>query len=175
IGSKACTVSKPCGGPFLNVQQRIYSAVEDDGTNSSGPIKSLSLAESGGGTGSPYALAVGSHTLTVTVGIQSLGTIAVPTPPMLLHVGGGGHSSGAIACGGSQSGNVYRNEFVTGCQTPYQINVPDVCPDSGGVPNPADCIPTLNGNKVGPTRQGMNDRLGSCPPNHWTTQDWKPN
>ena len=21
----------------------------------------------------------------------------------------------------------------------------------------------------------MNDRLGSCPPNHWTTQDWKPN
>jgi Putative Flp pilus-assembly TadE/G-like len=175
-GIGACTnkAGNKCKGTFTNVQQ-IYSAVEDNGTNSSGPIKSLSLSESGGGTGAPYALAPGSHTLGVTVGIQSLGTIPVPTGPMLLHIGGGGHKSYAIACGG-QSGSNYRSEFVTGCPPPgYQLNLTDVCPDIGNAPNPADCIPTLSGNKVGPTRQGMNDRLGSCPANHWATQDWPVN
>ena len=70
MGGKDCTKTPTpgaCKGDFTGVQQ-LYSGFLD----SSGPVQTLSVSESGASnTGAPYSIVAGrNHTLTVTVGLS---------------------------------------------------------------------------------------------------------
>ncbi|MGE5690812.1 MAG: pilus assembly protein TadG-related protein, partial [Pseudomonadota bacterium] len=81
---KYLTSPKPTTTTYSNVQ-RIYSGVEED----SGPVKAVALTTSTGTTGAPYALDAGSHSLTVTVGLEpSLDLSEIEKTVMLRLTGG---------------------------------------------------------------------------------------
>jgi hypothetical protein len=71
-----------------------------------------------------------------------------------------------VACD-APGANAFRQAIQFGCQTPYQVNANDLCPDPSPPPGPADCVPLQTGNMTGPTRQGLNARYATCPPNNW--------
>jgi Putative Flp pilus-assembly TadE/G-like len=156
-----CTVKKPCSGTWSSVQ-RIYSGDATD----SGSISTLSLSEpSASNPGAPYSMpsTPSSHTVTVTVGIG--GTLELSNQVVLLRQTGGSRSS-AIACDGSGA-NSFRTAIEIGCQTPYQINTKDLCPDPSPPAGAADCINTQTGDMRGPTTEGLNVRFASCPADNW--------
>jgi hypothetical protein len=141
--------------------QRIYSGGED-----SGPIKALRLL-GGGGAGAPYALAAGSQTVTVDVGVEGTLQLTPPGEMAMLRLTGGSRTS-ALACDGPGA-NLFRDAIINGCQTPYQINPSGICPDPAPPAGPADCVPTQTGTVAGPTLQAMDMRFAGCPPYNWPT------
>ena len=146
--------------------QRVYSGSDD----SSGPVKALSLSSSTGNLGSPYALPGGAtHTIGITVGIQGSLDLTNSATTTMLRLTGGSRTS-AVACDGT-GGAEFRTAIINGCQTPYQINTPGVCPDPSPPPGPADCVPIKPGTTAGPTLQGLDDRFSACPSNNWPNYD----
>jgi hypothetical protein len=145
--------------------QRIYSASDD----SSGPVKELALTSSTATTGAPYTVTAGTHTLTITVGIEGSLDLTNETQTTLLRLTGGSRTT-AIACDGPGA-NLFRQALLSGCQTPYQINNSGLCPDPSAPPGPADCVATQTGTVAGPTLQGLDQRFASCPSVNWPDFD----
>jgi hypothetical protein len=165
-----CTTTggNKCKGTFGNVQ-RIFSGKR----NLSGPIKSIQISEPGSGaTGSPLALAPGTHNLTVSVGTLYF-AIADVTDRSTDETFGlrvadpSGSQNQAFDC---DAGVTFRDEIKNGCVTPYQPNTKHPgCPETTP-PTPADCMNVTTGDRVGQLEQGLDDRLGSgggCTVNHW--------
>jgi hypothetical protein len=146
--------------------QQIYSS--DSGLDAGGPIMKISYSESGSpATGSPYSLAAGSHTLTVSVGL-SLAFIdqAVPTGETLLRfrVNHSASRTALVTCGTNFPNNVRMK-----CPQQFAINT------RGGVcspvltPNP-DCTTTSTGAKAS-IDNFLNQRFSGCPTNYWPAYD----
>ncbi|HUP33479.1 MAG TPA: Tad domain-containing protein [Gaiellaceae bacterium] len=151
---------------YSNVQ-RIYSASEE----TSGPVKALSLSSPTGTLGSPYALSAGTHTVTVTVGIEGSLDLSSTDETVMLRLTGGSRTS-AVACDGTGAAE-FKESIINGCETPYQINPVGYCPDPDPPPGPADCVPTKTGTTAGPTLQGLDERFAACPDNNWPDYDVK--
>jgi hypothetical protein len=145
--------------------QRVYSGWDDG----SGPVKALSLTSSSSAVSAPYALAAGTYTIGINVGLEGSLNLTNQTTTTMLRLTGGSRTS-AVACDGPGAAE-FRNSIINGCQTPYQLNVPDVCPDPSPPPGPADCVPTKTGTTAGPTLQGLDARFASCPANNWPNYD----
>lgn len=143
--------------------QRIYSASDD-----SGPVKVVSLAGVGG-TGAPYSLDAGTHTVGVNVAIEGSLQLTPADKTVLLRLTGGSRSS-AVACDGPGA-DEFRNAILNGCQTPYQINEAGVCPNPVPPVGPADCVETKTGAVAGPTLQALDDRFATCPSYDWPTYE----
>ena len=150
---------------YTNVQ-RIYSGNPD----SSGPVKVVSLSEPGGAVGAPYGVSAGSHDINVTVGLTGNLSLTPVGETVVLRLTGGSRTS-AVACDGPGAA-LFRDAIVNGCSTPYQINVPGICPHPAPPAGPAACIPTQTGGMEGPTLQGLDARFASCPPYNWPA--WEP-
>jgi Putative Flp pilus-assembly TadE/G-like len=150
-----------------NNVQRVYSASGD-----SGPIKIVKLGEASGAVGSPYAVAPGTHTFTIDVGIAGKLSLSAPTETVLLRLTGGSRTT-AIACDGPGAKD-FRDAIVGGCKTPYQINAAGYCPDPSPPPGPATCVPLKTGEMAGPTERALDDRFASCPPINWNTPSFDP-
>ena len=140
---------------------RVFSA--NPATTLSGPIK-FAQAIVDGAIG-PSSLAYGTHTASVAIGVagnlENASKFSDPT--VLLRVADpSGSQNYAIDC---DVGRTFRDEIATGCQTTYQKNTGQACPNSVV---PLNCAAIETGDKVGQLRQGLNDRFASCPPNNWT-------
>ena len=159
----------PLGSPFpketYSKVQRIYSGVEED----SGPVKAVSLGSATGSSGAPYALDAGTHTVSVTVGLERSLDLTEIDETIFLRFTGGSRTS-AVECDGPGA-REFHDAIVYGCTTPYQLNTAQVCPNPAPPPGPATCIPTKTGATVGPTEQALNDRFAGCPPNNWPDFD----
>ena len=130
---------------------------------SSGPIQ-FAQAIVDGSIG-PSSLAFGTHTASVAIGVQGdlKNDTSFSDPTYLLRVADpSGSQNYAIDC---DPGRTFRDEIATGCQTTYQKNTGQTCPNAI---SPLNCAAIETGDKVGQMRQGMNDRFASCPPNNWT-------
>jgi putative Flp pilus-assembly TadE/G-like protein len=145
--------------------QRLYSGTEDD----SGPVKALSLSSSTSTLGAPYALAAGTHTIGVTVGLKGSLSLSQTAQITMLRLTGGSRTS-AVACDGPGANN-FRDSIIKGCATPYQINPVGYCPDPAPPAGPKDCVPTKTGEVAGPTEKAMDERFATCPPNNWPNYD----
>ena len=145
--------------------QRVYSGVEE----SSGPIKELALTTATATTGAPYTLSAGTHTISVTVGLQGSLDLSEMTKTVMLRLTGGSRTS-AVRCDGSGAAD-FRDAIVYGCKTPYQLNAAGYCPDPSPPPGPATCVATEPGGDVGPTQAALNTRFASCPANNWPDYD----
>jgi hypothetical protein len=147
----------------LTAAQRVFSATSPLSGASSGPVKFAQVVE--GAAVGPSSLPFGSHQLTVTIGVsgnlQNASKFNDPTT-VLRVADKSGSRNNAIDC---DVGRSFRLEIATGCRTPYQINKGEICPNST---TPLNCAPIETGDKVGPLRQGMDDRFTPCPINHWT-------
>jgi len=171
MGGKTCKTSgnpSTCKGDFPNPVQQLYSG-SDAG---SGPIKLLSLTESGASNpGRPYSITAGSsHTVTVNVGL--IGSLKLTPQTILLRLAEGSRSS-AIRCDGNGASD-FRDAIINGCKTPYQLNPSGICPDPVGQPlngSPNDCVPLKPGNFGNPTSDALDTRFASCPPNNWPNYD----
>ena len=145
--------------------QRLYSGNED----SSGPVKALSLTTSTTTLGAPYTLSAGTHTITVSLGIEGSLDLTNQASTVMLRLTGGSLTS-AVACDG-QGAAEFRNAIINGCQTPYQLNSVGYCPDPNPPAGPADCVDTKTGTTAGPTLQGLDTRFATCPANNWPNYD----
>jgi Putative Flp pilus-assembly TadE/G-like len=129
----------------------------------SGPIAYASLTEAGA---SAQSLTFGTHGLTVAVGLLgNLQNAATGSEPavVLRFASGAASNSGALDC---DAGVTSRDEIHYGCQTPYQLNPGQACPNAT---SPANCVPVQTGNFTGPLQQGMNARFAGCPVNRWVS------
>ena len=129
----------------------------------SGPIGYASVSEAGA---SAQSLTLGSHNLTVALGLQgNLANATTGSEPatVLRFASGSASNSGALDC---DVGVNSREEIQYGCRTPYQLNPGQPC---SVVTTPADCVPVQTGNFTGPLQQGMNARFAGCPANHWVS------
>jgi hypothetical protein len=127
----------------------------------SGPIGYASVSEAGA---SAQSLALGSHGLTVALGLQgNLSNATTGSEPALVlrFASGAASNSGALDC---DAGVNAREEIQFGCKTPYQLNPGQPC---SVVVTPEDCVPVQTGNFTGPLQQGMNLRFAGCPRNNW--------
>src|SRR5207247_2118166 len=114
------TGGNKCKGTFTNMQ-RVFSAQRAR----SGPIKVVSITEPGSSTtGSPLALAPGTHNLHVTVGTAYLAIASVADRSTdetfgLRVADPSGSLNQAFDC---DSGIGWRTEIENGCQTTYGPN-----------------------------------------------------
>jgi hypothetical protein len=138
---------------------RPFSASDD-----SGPIQYAQVTE--GGT-SAQSLTTGvTHNLSVAIGIGgNLANASDASDPtvILRFASGAASNSGALDCDAAYNS---QHEIQYGCETPYQLNTGQACPNST---SPANCVPTQTGNFTGQLRSGMNARFAGCPENHWVT------
>jgi hypothetical protein len=152
-------------GMLLGVQ-RSYSA----GAGSD-PVRYISVSEIGPGANS---LSLGSHDLSVTIGVKSSLQANSTDPnalPVALKVVGGSQNQ-AIDC---EEGKNLQQELATGCTPQYTINKGTPCPSYNtflSQPEPWNCVRTQTGGQNGQVYQGMIDRIQdgstSCVnPNHW--------
>jgi hypothetical protein len=162
-GGNKCTF-----GPFLNIQ-RVFSAQR----SLSGPIKLIGISEPGvSTTGSPLALAPGTHSLRVIVGTQYLkaadpANLSADETIGLRVADPSGSQNQAFDC---DPGVTFRDEILNGCQTGYgpNPNTPG-CPETTP-PTPLDCMPIQPGDAIGQLEQGMDQRFGvggGCTINNW--------
>jgi hypothetical protein len=135
---------------------RPYSA-----SDNSGPIQYAQVTEGGA---SAYSRQFGSHSFEVAIGIGgNLANASAGNDPtvILRFASGAASNSGALDCDSAYNSD---HEIQYGCETPYQLNTGQACPNST---TPANCIPTQTGNFTGQLRSGMNARFAGCPINHW--------
>jgi hypothetical protein len=149
------------GGNFTTVTglQRVFGA----NTTDSGPIEFAQVIADGaiGAT----SLASGTHSISVAIGVK--GNLENDShfsdPTTVLRVAGpAGSQNNAIDC---DAGRTLRDEIATGCQTAFQLNTGETCPNATV---PLNCAEIQTGDSVGQLRQGMDARFASCPPNNWT-------
>jgi hypothetical protein len=127
-----------------------------------GPIKLVTLAEPSASM-PPYSLTAGTHTLTVTVALRS--ALGLQSPPQLtaLRLTGSGSRTTGVNCDGTGNSD-FTNAIVGGCQTPYQINDNDICPDPSPPAGAADCVPLKTGNLGTTVTTALNTRFNNtCP------------
>lgn len=128
------------------------------------PLRLVQVGEPPLSSGS-NAFAIGTTPdLRVTIGaVNGLQAAAETSDPVVLLrlASGSGSQNQAVDCDRNVT---FRDEIANGCTTPYQVNATGTCPNGD---SPASCVPVETGDKRGQLRQGMNDRLGSCPVNHW--------
>jgi hypothetical protein len=178
--------------------QQIYSAGDgSDPGGLGGPIAAASLVNTAGNTPG-YSLGDNSTSATLAVTIGLTGGVHVnpkcfnswtgkdysahcsSDPAILLRTAStSGSLTFAINCGAPprQQGEPNSTLYLMikhGCLNSFSINQPDICPDpTQPPPNPTSCAPVqqVNGDKVGPVRDGMHDRFvdasGNCAPNHY--------
>lgn len=161
-GGNACKASgNKCKGTFDNgnAVMRFTSATDA----ADGPIKLMAITQ---GSGSAYSLTPGLDTLSVEVRLA--GSLGVVNPPVLqaLRLTGSGSRTTAVGCDGPGDSQ-FVAAIVNGCQTPYQINNSQICPDPSPPAGPADCVPTKTGNLGNTVIKAMNTRFAGCPPNNW--------
>jgi hypothetical protein len=148
-------------GGTITGASRVFSA--NPAATISGPIQfAQSIVD---GAIGPSSVAYGTHTASVAIGVagnlENASKFSDPT--VLLRVADpSGSQNYAIDC---DSGRTFRDEIASGCQTTYQKNTGQACPNSVV---PLNCAAIETGDKVGQMRQGMNDRFASCPANNWT-------
>jgi hypothetical protein len=163
------TGGNKCKWPFANIQ-RVFSAQR----SLSGPIKLIGISEAGSSTtGSPLALAPGTHDLRVIVGTQYLkaadpADMSADETVGLRVADPSGSQNQAFDCDADVP--QWRDEIINGCHTPYgpNPNTPG-CPETTP-PDPLDCMEVTTGDKVGQLEGGMDVRFGvggSCTINHW--------
>jgi hypothetical protein len=159
-----------CSWDFANIQ-RVFSAQR----YLSGSIKLIGISEPGSSTtGSPLALAPGTHNLRVIVGTQYFkaadpADMSADETIGLRLADESGSQNQAFNC---DAGVQLRDEIINGCKTPYgpNPNTPG-CPETTP-PTPADCMPldSATGDKIGHLEGGMDTRFGvggGCTINHW--------
>jgi hypothetical protein len=141
--------------------QRVFSA----SATTSGPIDFAQIVADGAVVG-PTTLAYGSHTVAAAIGVAGNleNDSKFSDPTTVLRVADpSGSQNYAIDC--DPAPRTFRDEIASGCQTAYQLNTGEACPNST---LPLDCAQIETGDKVGQLRQGMDARFASCPPNNWT-------
>jgi Putative Flp pilus-assembly TadE/G-like len=142
---------------------RVFSA--NPAVTSSGPIQFAQAIVDG--VIGPSSVAFGtSHSASVAIGVAGNleNDSSFNDPTQLLRVADpSGSQNFAIDC--DPSPRTFHDEIATGCQTAYQLNTGQACPNSV---IPLNCAAIETGDKVGQLRQGMNDRFASCPVNNWT-------
>jgi hypothetical protein len=141
--------------------QRVFSA----SPTTSGPIKFAQVIADGSSIG-PTTLPYGNHTFSVAIGVA--GNLENDShfndPTTTLRVADpSGSQNYAIDC--DPAPRNFHDEIATGCETAYQLNTGEACPNAT---LPLDCALIETGDKVGQLRQGMNDRFAACPSNNWT-------
>jgi hypothetical protein len=157
-----------CKWQFSSIQ-RVFSAQR----SLSGPIKLIGISEpSSSVTGSPLALAPGTHNLRVIVGTQYLkaadpANMSADETVGLRVADPSGSQNQAFDC---DAGVTFRDEILNGCRTGYgpNPNTPG-CPETTP-PTPRDCMPVETGDKIGQLEGGMDARFGvggGCTVNHW--------
>lgn len=152
-----------CGGGkcSFGTVQRVTSATDSD----DGAVKLASLSEPASPSMPPYALTAGTHTLAISIALA--GSLSVQTPPKLtaLRLTGGSRTTG-VNCDGTGN-NDFLAALLNGCQTLYQVNENDLCPDPAPPAGPADCVPLKTGNLGTTVTSALNQRFGGCPVNNW--------
>ena len=141
---------------------RVFSA--NPAVTSSGPIQFAQAIVDG--VIGPSSVTFGTHSASVAIGVAGNleNDSSFNDPTQLLRVADpSGSQNYAIDC--DPAPRNFHDEIATGCQTPYQLNTGQVCPNTVV---PLNCAAIETGDKVGQLRQGMNDRFASCPPNNWT-------
>ena len=149
------------GITFTGVQ-RVFSADDTD----SGPVKTIDVSE---GATRTYSAAAGSHTFAVTIGLKGSLDLSTSAQVVALRLTGGSRTT-AIDCDGTGA-NAWRTAIINGCQTPYQINSKDLCPDPSPPSGPADCVPVETGKMANSAASALNTRFAGCPPNNWPAYD----
>ncbi len=140
---------------------RVFAA--NPAVTSSGPIQFAQAIVDG--VIGPSSVTFGTHSASVAIGVAGNleNDSSFNDPTQLLRVADpSGSQNYAIDC---DIGRNFHDEIATGCQTPYQLNTGQVCPNTVV---PLNCAAIETGDKVGQLRQGMNDRFASCPANNWT-------
>jgi len=153
-----CPSGCPNNGIKFLAVQRVYSGWDQ----TSGPVETMDISESGTRT---YSATPGSHTFSVTVGLQGSLDLSTSAKTVALRLTGGSRTT-AIDCDATGA-NAWRDAIVNGCQTPYQLNPTGVCPDPSPPTGPADCVPVEPGKMASSAAAALNDRFASCPLNHW--------
>jgi hypothetical protein len=141
---------------------RVFSA--NPAVTSSGPIQFAQAIVDG--VIGPSSVTFGTHSASVAIGVAGNleNDSSFNDPTQLLRVADpSGSQNFAIDC--DPSPRNFHDEIATGCQTAYQLNTGQACPNSV---IPLNCAAIETGDKVGQLRQGMNDRFASCPANNWT-------
>ncbi|MDP8956137.1 MAG: pilus assembly protein TadG-related protein [Actinomycetota bacterium] len=171
-------LSLPTGGGPLNIKLNIRTAAGGNTTivrdqvqrsfsanSDSDPVEYIQVQNAVTSEVGVTSLSYGTHSLEVVIGVRGGLENASPSdPPVIMRVAGdSGSLNGAVNCDPNQT---FRDEIAYGCQTQYQMNTGQACPN-GTVPK--NCVPVETGDRLGQFRQGMGDRLGSCPPNNWPT------
>ncbi len=145
------------GITFTGVQ-RVFSGDDTD----SGPVETIDVSEAGART---YSAAAGSHSFAVTIGLKGSLDLSTSAQTVALRLTGGSRTT-AIDCDGTGA-NAWRTAIVNGCQTPYQINSSDLCPDPSPPSGPADCVPVETGKMANSAASALNTRFAGCPADNW--------
>jgi len=153
-----CPSGCPAKGIDFTGVQRVYSGDDTD----SGPVKTIDVAE---GASRTYSAAAGAHTFTVTVGLEGSLSLSTSAQTVALRLTGGSRTT-AIDCDATGA-SAWRAAIINGCQTPYQINASDVCPDPNPPSGPADCVPVETGKMASSAADALNTRFAACPANNW--------
>ena len=145
------------GITFTGVQ-RVFSGDDTD----SGPVKTIDVSEAGART---YSAAAGTHTFAVTIGLKGSLDLSTSAQVVALRLTGGSRTT-AIDCDATGA-SAWRAAIINGCQTPYQINATDLCPDPSPPSGPADCVPVEPGKMANSAASALNTRFAGCPPDNW--------
>jgi hypothetical protein len=155
-----CSSGCPKKGTTFTGVQRVYSGDDSD----SGPVKTIDVSEAGVRN---YSAAAGPHTFSVTVGLKGSLNLSTSAQTVALRLKSGSVTT-AVQCDGTTgSASLWESSIENGCQTPYQINASDVCPDPSPPSGPADCIRTANGTMASSASKALNIRYAACPANNW--------
>ena len=138
---------------------RFTSATDD----ADGPVKLMTISQGGA---SAYSLKPGMNNVSLDVELQ--GSLGVVNPPVeqVLRLTHTGSRTTAVECDGPGNSR-FDQAIINGCQTPYQINDSQICPDPAPPAGPADCVPTKTGNLGNTVLKAMDQRFQGCPPNNW--------
>jgi hypothetical protein len=178
-GTNACKNANndcPLGGGA--VLQETFAAWDDPtGSNTptdSGPIGQMQIGSSVGGvvtaTAGVNTLAQGSSTnLVVSFQLRGLAFAQPGDPPLVLRTSvQNTKKTGFVDCGQGNGGAGIRSSMGSGCPHSLEIFTGTTCPPPTTGPGPWSCLGTVSGNKAGPMKQGMDDRIGtSC--DFWKT------
>ena len=153
-----CPSGCPAKGITFAGVQRVFSGDDTD----SGPVKTIDVSESGVRN---YSASAGSHTFSVTIGLKGSLDLSTSAQVVALRLTGGSRTT-AIDCDATGA-SAWRTAIINGCQTPYQINPSDVCPDLSPPSGPADCVPVETGKMANSAADALNTRFAACPANNW--------
>jgi Putative Flp pilus-assembly TadE/G-like len=163
-GTAACQFN---GG---NPLQETFAAVNDnsDPPDDSGPIGLVRIDSSVSGiitAGAVNSLPQGSPTtLAVTFQLRGLSNAQPGDPPIVLrNAVQNSKKTGFIDCGQGNGGSQISASLQTGCPHALTIYTGPSCPPASTGTPPWSCVGTVSGDKAGPMRKGMDDRIGtSC-------------